>query len=154
MQSVVFNSSIGKLKLISSGGALIRIEFAASSQKLTKITDEFLLGVKKEIESYLLGEKTLFQSTLLMQGTEFQKKVWQVVMGIPYGETLTYKEIAKKVGSPKAFRAVGMACNSNPIPVIVPCHRVLGSHYKLVGYAGGVDIKKKLLSLEGAQYCE
>lgn len=83
-----------------------------------------------------------------LKGTEFQKKVWKQLTYIPYGETRTYKEIAVAIGNPKASRAVGMANNKNPITIVVPCHRVVGSNGKMVGYAGGLDMKKKLLDLE------
>ena len=86
---------------------------------------------------------------LSLKGTPFQMKVWEELRKIPYGETLSYGQIAENVGNPKAARAVGMANNKNPIMIIVPCHRVIGKNGKLVGYAGGVDIKEKLLKIEG-----
>ena len=86
---------------------------------------------------------------LLVEGTEFQKKVWEEMQKIPYGKTRTYGELAEKVGNPKGARAVGMACNKNKIPVIIPCHRVVGKNGKLTGFAGGLDIKELLLKIEG-----
>ena len=83
-----------------------------------------------------------------MKGTAFQKRVWQVLTTIPYGQTLTYREVAEQADSPKAFRAAGMACHCNPVAIIVPCHRVVGSSGSLTGYAGGLDIKRRLLALE------
>lgn len=83
-----------------------------------------------------------------MEGTSFQRGVWKALEAIPYGETRSYREIAERIGQPKAYRAVGMANNKNPIAVFVPCHRVIGSNGKLVGYAGGLDVKEKLLGLE------
>ncbi len=85
---------------------------------------------------------------LAPKGTDFQKKVWQALCEIPYGETFSYKKVAQKIGNEKACRAVGMANNKNPIAIIVPCHRVIGENGKLVGYAGGLEVKKKLLVLE------
>ena len=97
---------------------------------------------------YLDGKRKEFDFPYKMIGTEFQKKVWHALTKIPYGETRTYKEIATAVGNPKASRAVGMANNRNPIFIVVPCHRVIGANGKLVGYAGGLDMKDALLSLE------
>ena len=97
---------------------------------------------------YLNGKRKSFDIKYEINGTEFQKKVWKELTDIPYGETRSYKEIAVAVGNPKASRAVGMANNKNPIAIIVPCHRVIGSDGKLVGYAGGLDMKRALLTLE------
>ena len=109
---------------------------------------KLLLEAKKELEEYFQGKRKKFDLPLEQEGTEFQKKVWKVLEKIPYGETRTYKEIAKMVGNEKASRAVGMANNKNNIPIIIPCHRVIGSNGKLVGYALGVNMKKYLLDLE------
>lgn len=91
-----------------------------------------------------------FNLELDLRGTEFQRKVWNELLNIPYGETRTYKEMAKEVGSPRGFRAVGGALNKNPIPIIVPCHRVIGSNGELTGFAGGVRLKRRLLELEAS----
>ena len=101
-----------------------------------------------EIKEYLNGERKNFDFIYELTGTEFQKKVWTALCNIPYGETRSYKEIAAAVGNPKASRAVGMANNKNPISIAVPCHRVIGANGELVGYAGGVSMKKALLDLE------
>jgi len=111
-------------------------------------SSEFSDSVFSQIKEYLNGERTVFDFPYEMKGTEFQKKVWSALCEIPYGQTRSYKEIAEKVGSPKAYRAVGMANNKNPISIAVPCHRVVGSNGKLVGYAGGLDMKQYLLELE------
>lgn len=89
-----------------------------------------------------------FSVPIHLKGTDFQKKVWNELKNIPYGETRTYKEIAEKIGKPKASRAVGMACNKNPIVILVPCHRVVGTNGSLTGYAGGIELKKALLEAE------
>ena len=102
----------------------------------------------RELNEYFDGKRTSFDLQLELQGTEFQKKVWKALKEIPFGETRSYGEIAKIIGNEKACRAVGMANNKNPIAIIVPCHRVIGANGKLVGYAGGVDLKEKLLNLE------
>lgn len=101
-----------------------------------------------QIQEYLDGKRKEFNVPIILEGTEFQKKVWDTLMRIPYGETWTYKRIAEEIGNPKACRAVGMANNKNPILILVPCHRVIGSNGKLVGYAGGMEVKEYLLSLE------
>lgn len=97
---------------------------------------------------YLNEKRTSFDFAYKLIGTEFEKKVWEQLLSIPYGETRTYKEIATAIGNPKASRAVGMANNKNPITIVVPCHRVIGTNGKMVGYAGGLDMKKALLNLE------
>ena len=94
------------------------------------------------------GQRKEFDIPLAPQGTDFQKKVWKALQNINYGTTASYKEIAQKINNPKAVRAVGMANNQNPIAIIIPCHRVIGSNGKLVGYAGGLELKQKLLELE------
>ncbi len=102
----------------------------------------------KQLKEYLKGKRKAFDLPLAPEGTPFQKAVWQALTGIPYGETRTYREIAETAGKPKACRAVGMANNKNPIAILIPCHRVIGADGKLTGYAGGLDIKEKLLGLE------
>ena len=109
---------------------------------------KLLLEAKKQLEEYFEGKRKEFNLPLKQEGTEFQKKVWEALEKIPYGETRTYKEVAKMVGNEKASRAIGLANNKNNIPIIVPCHRVIGSNGKLVGYALGLDMKKYLLDLE------
>jgi len=101
-----------------------------------------------QLEEYFAGKRKAFDLPLNPQGTEFQKKVWKALQEIPYGKTVSYKDIAEKIGSPKASRAVGGANNKNPISIIIPCHRVIGANGALVGYAGGLDMKRELLELE------
>lgn len=102
-----------------------------------------------QIREYLDGQRKVFDLPLHPNGIEFQIKVWKALTEIPYGETRSYKDIAISIGNEKACRAVGMANNKNPIPIIIPCHRVIGANKKLVGYAGGLDLKERLLDLEG-----
>ncbi|CAB1262005.1 methylated-DNA--[protein]-cysteine S-methyltransferase [Clostridium sp. HV4-5-A1G] len=102
----------------------------------------------KQVCEYLKGQRQTFDFPYELHGTEFQKKVWDVLCSIPYGETRTYKEVAEAVGNPKASRAVGMANNKNPLMIVIPCHRVVGTNGNLLGYAGGLDMKKALLELE------
>lgn len=107
--------------------------------------------LKKAVEQlirYANGEKITFSLKLDPQGTPFQKKVWQAMREIPYGETRSYGDLARAIGSPKAFRAVGGACNRNPIAIVQPCHRVIGTNGSLTGFFGGLDLKDKLLQFE------
>ena len=102
----------------------------------------------KQLKEYFEGNRMKFDLPLDARGTEFQKKVWNELLNIPYGETKSYKDIAIAIGNEKACRAIGMANNKNPIPIIIPCHRVIGSNGKLAGYAGGLNVKEKLLNIE------
>jgi len=114
----------------------------------TKTETPLIKKAALQIEEYLIGKRKKFSLPLFMQGTEFQKDVWKALQSIPYGETRSYKDIAVQIGRPKAMRAVGLANNRNPISIIVPCHRVIGHDGKLVGYAGGLKLKQKLLDME------
>ncbi|NLY70869.1 MAG: methylated-DNA--[protein]-cysteine S-methyltransferase [Clostridiales bacterium] len=109
---------------------------------------DLLREASKQLDEYFMGNRFKFDLPLFLSGTEFQLKVWKALESIPYGETRSYKQIAEAIGNPKACRAVGMANNRNPISIIIPCHRVIGSSGRLVGYGGGLDIKEKLLQLE------
>lgn len=109
---------------------------------------ELFRETTRQLEAYFSGKLESFDLKLAPEGTEFQKSVWKALCKIPYGETRTYKDIAASVGKPKAYRAVGLANNRNPIAIIVPCHRVIGSNGKLTGYASGLDVKAFLLKLE------
>ena len=104
----------------------------------------------RELEEYFAGNRRKFSFPLDLRGTPFQLQCWQALLAIPYGETRTYAHIARAVGRPQGFRAVGMANNRNPIAIVVPCHRVIASDGTLCGYGGGLDVKRKLLQLEGA----
>lgn len=107
-------------------------------------------AIKQQLKQYFEGSLTTFTIPIDLQGTPFQKQVWQEIAKIPYGSVITYKDIANNIGKEKASRAVGGACNKNPIPIIIPCHRVIGSNGQLTGYNGGIEIKEYLLSLEKA----
>ncbi len=104
--------------------------------------------VYNQIIEYLNGQRKIFSFNYKLEGTDFQKKVWQKLCEIPYGQTKTYSQIAEEIRNPKAIRAVGMANNKNPLCIVVPCHRVIGKNGKLIGYAGGIDMKKSLLEIE------
>ena len=107
--------------------------------------------VVDQLKSYFAGERKAFDLPLVLEGTTFQERVWTALQNIPYGETVSYKVLAERVGSPKAVRAVGAANGANPIPIIIPCHRVIGNDGSLTGFGGGIPLKKRLLDLESRQ---
>lgn len=146
MEFLIMDSVLGHLKLVEDNGFLVEIRF--THEDLSESNSPFLLDVKKQLNEYFKGLRRKFNIKLKLDGTDFQKNVWKTLIDIPYGEVCSYKDIAEKVGSPKAFRAVGNANNRNKIPIVIPCHRVIGSNGKLVGYDGGIEIKEKLLNLE------
>ncbi len=111
--------------------------------------NDVITKVKAQLQEYFDGTRREFSLALDLKGTVFQRRVWHALMQIPYGNTLSYKDIAEAVDKPAAVRAVGQANNRNPIAIIIPCHRVIGSNGKLVGYGGGLDVKRRLLELEG-----
>ncbi len=113
-----------------------------------------LAGPLNELKDYFAGRLRKFKSPIDPQGTPFQKKVWKELLRIPYGESASYGEVAAKIGNPKACRAVGMANNKNPIPVIIPCHRVIGKDGSLVGYGSGIGIKRRMLEIEKTSSAE
>ena len=123
--------------------------FSKSNTNLPDLAYE----TEKQILEYLDGKRTNFTLPLAPKGTDFQRKVWDALLTIPYGETRSYEEIAIAVGNPKGCRAVGMSNNRNPIMILIPCHRVIGKNGKLVGYGGGLDVKEALLELEGRFFC-
>jgi methylated-DNA-[protein]-cysteine S-methyltransferase len=108
--------------------------------------------VVRQLQAYFEGKRRKFDVPLILEGTEFQLLVWRNLQKIPYGETVSYGQLARQIGSPEAARAVGLANGSNPIPIIIPCHRVIGSNGDLTGFGGGLPVKKKLLSLESGQF--
>ncbi|WP_195267959.1 methylated-DNA--[protein]-cysteine S-methyltransferase [Eubacterium sp. 1001713B170207_170306_E7] len=147
-----YETSLGRLGIEDNGFAVIRLGF--QMEKFGKNAElcetELIKTTFNQLEEYFRGERKVFDVTLAPEGTTFQKKVWAALRQIPYGETRTYGQVAADIGNPKACRAVGMANNRNPIGIIIPCHRVIGSNGRLVGYAGGVGIKEQLLKIEGA----
>lgn len=113
--------------------------------------DPRLGGLKRKLQQYFDGQRVLFDEALDLSGaTAFQRRVWLAVRGIPYGETRSYGQIAHQAGSPGAARAIGRAMAANPVPIVVPCHRVIGSDGNLRGFGGGLDLKRRLLEMEGA----
>jgi O-6-methylguanine DNA methyltransferase len=168
LHSTVFESSVGPLFLAASAKGLVALEFdlrlpgqqtirpnprdlRAESKKLRfENSPSEMQGYVRELEEYFDGRRREFSFPLDLRGTEFQQACWNALLPIPYGETRSYGDIARAIGRPTGFRAVGMANNRNPIAIVVPCHRVIASDGTLCGYGGGLDIKRKLLELEGA----
>ncbi|MFP3879355.1 MAG: methylated-DNA--[protein]-cysteine S-methyltransferase [Dehalococcoidia bacterium] len=150
---LVLGSFGGKLCLLGFGGKKMRRAVDASIRRgldagFVERDDEILEKTRKQVDEYLTGNREEFDIPLLMVGTDFQRGVWKALMKVPYGVTSTYGQIAQDIGSPKAVRAVGNASSANPISIIVPCHRIIGSNGQLVGYGGGLSVKKRLLKLE------
>lgn len=149
----VCSSPVGRLLLVGSSKGLQALQFQDGANPLSigptwKKAREPFRDVLAQLKEYFDGSRTRFQIPLNLHGTPFQRQVWQALQGIPYGRTVSYGQIAKKVRSPQASRAVGAANGQNPVSIIVPCHRVIGSNGKLVGYGGGLSIKTALLELE------
>lgn len=153
----IIDSPIGPYLLVENGKGISAVEHletetsesrkAALGEAQEKDTP-LLMEASRQLTEYFQGERQTFRLPLDTSGTPFQEKVWAALREIPYGEVRTYKEIAVKAGSPKAVRAVGMANNRNPLSILSPCHRVIGSNGALVGYAGGLQVKEFLLNLE------
>lgn len=144
-----YSSPVGTLRIQGSHESIIGIHFSKESKKRSVKVPSAVQKLFKQLDEYFQGKRTEFDLPFeFVKGTPFQKKVWKALTTIPYGQTVSYKQIAQKVGSPKAFRAVGMANNKNPISIVVPCHRVIGANGQLVGYGGGLNHKKTLLTLE------
>lgn len=145
-----YETEIGKITIAENGTAITNIYFKDEViPKDIEVKETTLINkAATEIIEYLEGKRKTFDLPLTPEGTEFQQKVWNALKEIPYGETRSYKEMAEAIGNPKACRAVGMANNKNPIMLFIPCHRVIGANGSLVGYAGGLDIKEKLLNME------
>jgi O-6-methylguanine DNA methyltransferase len=173
IHSTMFMSQVGPLFLASSERGLVALEFDArlpgqqtirpnprnlrtesknSNERGFRFEDSAgaLRPYVEQLEEYFAGKRRQFTFPLDLRGTGFQLACWRALLDIPFGETRSYADIARAIGSPQGFRAVGMANNRNPVAIVVPCHRVISSDGTLCGYGGGLDIKRKLLELEGA----
>lgn len=144
---------IGTLTLVGDEAGLWHIDFPKEKTPLTvrdnwKKKPAFFVPVKAQLQEYFKGERKQFDLLLAPAGTPFQCKVWEALRAIPYGELVSYKTIAEAIGNPKAVRAVGAANGKNPIPIIIPCHRVIGSNGSLTGFGGGLETKQRLIDLE------
>ena len=135
------------LYLVATETHLINIQFTQPQKALLQTTEPLSMATI-QLDEYFQGKRTTFSLPFKLTGTPFQLAVWKELQNIPYGKTTSYKEIAQKINKPKAYRAVGMSNNKNPLPIIIPCHRVIGSNGKLIGYAGGLKLKNYLLELE------
>lgn len=144
-------SPIGMLTIFSSGKGICRIKFENENCELHGYEEDADLYIEEclhQLDLYFKKELKEFDLKLDINGTEFQKSVWNELLKIPYGEVKTYGQIAKAIGKPNAARAVGQALNKNPIPIVIPCHRVIGADGSLTGFAGGIEVKKFLLRHE------
>lgn len=155
MKSRILQTEIGTLTLVASPQGLQRIIFGTEEipeqgDTTNGTTEQFLDQASQELTAYLRGELKDWTVKVHLNGsgTAFQQEVWQALQRIPYGETRSYKDIADQINRPKAVRAIGQANRHNPIPIVIPCHRVVGHNGKLVGYGGGLPLKQKLLELE------
>ena len=158
----VYHSPLGLIGLASSERGLVRLGFYRSERQFVEWVkerypeaswdEEFFQPLFKQLDRYFQGRRVEFRFPLDLRGTEFQVKVWRKLTEIPYGEVRSYKWVAEQVGRPRAHRAVGNAVASNPIAIIIPCHRVIRSDRSIGGYGYGIGMKKKLLQLEGAYH--
>ena len=148
----IYDTTLGQFIIEYDG------EIVLTLQRIEKSKTNLLEGNKnnftdlvfKQLEEYFAGERKIFDFIYKPEGTEFQMKVWKALTEIPYGETCSYLDIAVKIGNPKASRAVGGANNKNPLMIVIPCHRVVGKRGNLIGYAGGLEMKQRLLKIEEA----
>ena len=145
------DTPLGRLQIEATENGLCGIWFPSRTRKPVPSSgkNKVITVAKQELSAYLAGDLTAFSVPLDWQGTRFQESVWQALLAVPYGETVTYGDIARAIGSPSSSRPVGGAVGKNPIPIIVPCHRIIGSDRSLTGFTGGLDIKIRLLELEG-----
>ncbi len=152
-------SPVGELRMVSDGESLTGIDMLDAGEDPVPASDPGIEWVRSpamlrvaadQLAAYFAGERTDFDLPLSPSGTPFQLSVWRALRSIPYGETISYRELARRIGNAKAVRAVGAANGRNPIPIIVPCHRVIGADGSLTGYGGGLPRKRLLLELEGA----
>lgn len=149
------DSPIGRLLLAGDGASLIQVCFQSGPRPRQPANDWVADGAPfraaiAQLGEYFAGERHRFDLRLAPRGTEFQRQVWRALTEIPYGKTVSYGELARRIGKPSASRAVGLANGANPLPIIVPCHRVIGADGSLTGFGGGLPIKRKLLALESA----
>jgi len=147
-----FDTELGRLGVAEEEGLLTDVVLPGSSLDgpMNEDATPVLLLAREQLMQYLSGDRKRFDLPLMVNGPSFSMKVWRSLMEIPYGERRTYGQISRSIGHPRSSRAVGQACHRNPLPIIVPCHRVVGANGDLTGYAGGIAIKEKLLEIEHA----
>ncbi|HSY48152.1 MAG TPA: methylated-DNA--[protein]-cysteine S-methyltransferase [Thermoanaerobaculia bacterium] len=143
------DTPIGALLVAGDTDGIVEIHFAGAKPRSDWVRDDdSLADAASQLRAYFDGELRAFDLPLKTDGTEFQQRVWSALRKIPYGETTTYTAIAERIGRPSAVRAVGAANGANPIPIVIPCHRVIGASGSMTGFGGGIDVKKRLLALE------
>lgn len=149
MYTYYYSSPVGVLEIKSTELHITWLQFKESAGIATEVVPEVLRECIRQLDEYFSGNRQDFSLPLATEGTHFQQSVWKALQTIPYGQTISYRQLAEKIGNPKACRAVGSANGRNPIAIIIPCHRVIAADHSLGGYAGGLDIKTRLLRLEG-----
>ena len=147
--TVIYHAPVGDLQVDWEDGAITALKRAGADVKEAGAPNGLTEQVFRQLDEYFAGTRRAFDFPCRLHGTPFQKKVWAALRDIPYGETRSYGAIAAAIGSPRAARAVGMANHRNPLPILIPCHRVIGADGSLTGYAGGMAAKRRLLVLEG-----
>lgn len=147
----IMDSVIGPILIVESDKGICEVSFSKDTSNIICKKTKGIEEAMKQLQDYFNGIRKTFSLPLDIQGTAFQVKTWQALLTIPYGTTWTYKQLANAIGNEKASRAVGHANNKNKLAIIIPCHRVIGASGQLVGYAGGLAIKEKLLQIEGYQ---
>lgn len=150
MNSYTYSTPLGKITLIEDNGFLTHLFFSETTEPIDCSYEKSALLDKSntQLQEYFNGERTTFDLPLRPEGTAFMHTVWHALVDIPYGTTVSYKDIAVKIDHPKAYRAVGMANNRNPLPIFIPCHRVIAANGSMCGYGAGIPIKEYLLQLE------
>jgi methylated-DNA-[protein]-cysteine S-methyltransferase len=151
-----YDSPVGRLLLAGSHAGLNCVSFSSGKHAVSVSPDwtkdrSVFEAVIFQLDEYFAGQRKAFSLELVPEGTDFQRAVWSELQNIPYGETISYKDLAHRIGKPKAVRAVGAANGANPIPIIIPCHRVIGHDGSLTGFGGGLPLKQRLLELESRQ---
>lgn len=149
MNRFIYNSQYGEILIEGNGESIIKIQLIDETTDTNNLYETQLIRLAyNQLMEYFGGKRQDFDFPIDPAGTEFQNRVWNAIVKVPYGQTRSYKDIAEFIENPKAYRAVGLANNKNPIQIVIPCHRIIGSNKKLVGYRGGLEIKEKLLQLE------
>jgi len=149
MDTFYYSSPVGILELKSDNNQITQLLFKDSAGVSSEVLSDVMKECIHQLDEYFAGQRQNFSVPLSPEGTDFQKSVWDALLTIPYGQTISYKQLAERVQNPKACRAVGTANGRNPIAIIIPCHRVIAANGTLGGYAGGLDLKTTLLKLEG-----
>jgi len=156
---ITLPSPVGELKLVANGSRLAAILWENDKPERVRLgpmhearDHPMLVRAVQQLQEYFAGTRNRFELELDFAGTEFQQKVWRALLTIPFGETRSYSQIAEQIGNPSAVRAVGAANGKNPISIVAPCHRVIGASGKLTGFAGGLEAKERLLTLEGCEW--